>query len=176
MELDERAKRVRLILLDVDGVLTDGGLYYGPQGEVMKRFEVKDGHGIVMWRTCGMRTGILTARSSEIVAVRAKELRLDPVLQGQKNKLAGFHKVLELTSLTAEQVCYVGDDTNDLAVLESVGMAVAPADAVPEARAVAHYVTRAGGGRGAVRELVELLLRAQGQWERALELMKQPPP
>ncbi len=176
MDLLARAQRVRLLLLDVDGVLTDGGLYYGPQGEALKRFHVKDGHGIVMWRVCGGRTAILTARTSEIVARRAAALKIDPVLQGQKDKHAGFTKLLELTQLPAEAVCYIGDDTNDLAVLESAGLAVAPADAVPEARAVAHWVTQASGGHGAVRELTEMLLRAQGLWETALGHMRRPPP
>lgn len=175
MDVAARAREIRLLLLDVDGVLTDGSLYYGPQGEAFKRFDVKDGHGLVMWRVCGGRTGILTARTSEIVAKRAAELRLDPVLQGQKDKLAGFRKVLELTLLRPEQICYAGDDTNDLAVLESAGLAVAPADAAPEVRAVAHWVTQAPGGRGAVREVAELLLRAQGLWETALERMRHPP-
>ncbi len=165
---------MKLLLLDVDGVLTDGSLYYGPQGEALKRFSVKDGHGLVMWRVMGGRSGILSARKSDAVETRAKELKLELLLQGKKDKGAGFAEALSLSGLTAEAVCYVGDDTNDLAPLEAAGLAVVPADAVAEAKQVAHYVTRASGGRGAVREVVELLLKAQGHWGEVLERMRRP--
>jgi 3-deoxy-D-manno-octulosonate 8-phosphate phosphatase (KDO 8-P phosphatase) len=174
-ELEVRLGKVQLLLLDVDGVLTDGSLYYGPDGEALKRFHVKDGHGIVMWRVAGGRTGILSARTSGPVTARARELRLDPVLQGQKDKAQGFAEALRLTGLTAEQVCYVGDDTNDLAPLSLCGVAVAPADACPEARAAAHWVTSVPGGQGAVREVTERLLKAQGKWAGVLEVMQRPP-
>ncbi|MBS2030034.1 MAG: HAD hydrolase family protein [Deltaproteobacteria bacterium] len=158
--------------MDVDGVLTDGSLYYGDNGELMKRFSVKDGHGLVMWRLSGGRAGILTARRSQLVEKRAEELKLAPVLQGQRDKRAGFVEALELANLPAEAVCYVGDDTNDLGPLELCGLAVAPADAVKEARAEAHWVTRAPGGKGAVRELVDALLRIQGKYEGVIEMMR----
>jgi 3-deoxy-D-manno-octulosonate 8-phosphate phosphatase (KDO 8-P phosphatase) len=169
---EDRARRIQLLMMDVDGVLTDGSLYYGPEGEALKRFDVKDGHGLVMWRISGGRAGILTARRSAIVEKRAAELKLDPVLQGQRDKRAGFHEALKLAGLPAEAVCYVGDDTNDLGPLELAGLAVAPADAVEEARTQAHLVTRAPGGHGAVRELVELLLRAQGKWGEVIAKMR----
>lgn len=172
MTLAERAQRIRLILLDVDGVLTDGGLYYGAEGELMKRFDVKDGHGLVMWRISGGRAGILTARKSLAVQKRAEELKLDPVLQGQRDKRAGFVEAARLAGLAPEQICYMGDDTNDLGPLELCGLAVTPADAVPEARAAAHLVTVALGGHGAVRELVEHLLRAQQKWDEIVAQMR----
>jgi len=167
-----RAKKIQLILMDVDGVLTDGSLYYGPDGEVMKRFSVKDGHGLVMWRLAGGRAGILTARRSTLVEKRAEELKLAPVLQGQRDKRAGFLEALKLANLPAEAVCYVGDDTNDLGPLELCGLAVAPADAVKEAREEAHLVTHAKGGKGAVRELADMLLRVQGKYDAVIEMMR----
>lgn len=172
-ELEARAKRVKLLLLDVDGVLTDGGMWFGPEGEAFKRFDVKDGHGIVMWRLAGGRTGILSARNSASTASRAKELRLDPVLQGKRDKRTGFAEALALTGLAAEEVAYMGDDTNDLAPLSLAGLALAPADATPEARAEAHLVMQAPGGRGAVREACELLLRAQGHWDDVIRRLRE---
>lgn len=172
MNVEDRARRIKLILCDVDGVLTDGALYYGPDGEVMKRFDVKDGHGLVMWRISGGRAGILTARRSAIVQKRAEELQMSPVLQGQRDKRQGFLDALSAAGLSAEEVCYVGDDTNDLGPLELAGLACAPADAAPEARASCQLVTRATGGHGAVREIVELLLRAQGKWDGVVAAMR----
>jgi 3-deoxy-D-manno-octulosonate 8-phosphate phosphatase (KDO 8-P phosphatase) len=166
----ERAKRVKLLVLDVDGVLTDGGLYYGPEGEALKRFDVKDGHGIVLCRDTGLPAAILTARTSQAVEVRSRELRISHVLQGQRDKKAGLEILLERTGLTAEELAYIGDDVNDLPVLSRVGLAAAPADARDEVKAHAHYVCKNRGGHGAVRELCELLLRAQGRWEQALAI------
>jgi 3-deoxy-D-manno-octulosonate 8-phosphate phosphatase (KDO 8-P phosphatase) len=168
--VQERASKVELLVLDVDGVLTDGGLYYGHEGEAFKRFDVKDGHGIVLCRHAGLPTAILTARSSGIVSVRAAELGMTHVLQGRRDKAQGFAELLQKTGVSAEQVAYVGDDINDLPVLTQVGFAAAPADARPEVRAAVHYVCDARGGHGAVRELCDLLLRATGQWERMLAL------
>ena len=172
MTFDDRARRIRFILMDVDGVLTDGGLYYGPDGELFKRFDVKDGHGLVMWRISGGRAGVLTARSGAATQKRADELKLELVLQGQRDKRAGFLQALSRTNLTADEICYVGDETNDLGPLELCGLAVAPADAVAEVKAHSHFVTQAHGGRGAIRELVERILRAQGKWESIVELMR----
>lgn len=166
----ERAKKVELLVLDVDGVLTDGGLYYGPDGEALKRFDVKDGHGIVLCRDTGLPAAILTARTSLAVEVRSKELRIPFVLQGQRDKKAGLEKLLELSGLSAERLAYMGDDVNDLPVLSRVGFAAAPADARQEVKDLAHYVCENRGGHGAVRELCELLLRAKGLWESALAI------
>lgn len=166
----ERARKVKLLVLDVDGVLTDGGLYYGPEGEALKRFDVKDGHGIVLCRDTGLPSAILTARSSRAVEVRAGELRIPFVLQGQRDKKAGLEKLLGLCELAPEALAYIGDDVNDLPVLTRVGFAAAPADARPEVKEHVHYVCENRGGHGAVRELCELLLRAQGRWEEALAL------
>lgn len=168
MNVNDRAAKVELLLMDVDGVLTDGGLYYGHDGEAMKRFDVKDGHGIVLCRSVGLASGILTARSSTIVEKRGTELGMKHILQGRRDKAAGFREILETTGLTAEQVCYIGDDINDIPVLRQVGFSAAPADARPEVLEKVHYVCKHAGGHGAVRELCELLLKAKGLWEEVL--------
>ena len=173
-ELTERAARVRLLVFDVDGVLTDGGLYYGEGGEVMKRFDVKDGHGLVMARLAGMRTAILTARSSSIVEVRGRELGVTAVLQGRKNKLAGFRELLAQVQVPPEQCAYMGDDLNDLGPLGMAGLSACPADAAPEVRQEVQYVARSRGGHGAARELVELCLKATGHWEATVQHMRDP--
>jgi 3-deoxy-D-manno-octulosonate 8-phosphate phosphatase (KDO 8-P phosphatase) len=173
-ELTERAGRVRVLVFDVDGVLTDGGLYYGDGGEVMKRFDVKDGHGLVLARQAGLRTAILTARSSSIVDVRGQELGLSLVLQGRKDKTAGFRELLALLEVSADACAYMGDDVNDLGPLGLAGLSACPADAVPEVRQEVHYVARNRGGHGAARELVELCLRATGRWDTTVQHMKAP--
>jgi len=169
--LREKARAVTLLVLDVDGVLTDGGLYYGAQGEALKRFAVKDGHGLVLAHLVGLRAAILTARRSEIVERRAAELWLSPVSQGNKDKRAGLLALLDEASVPASRAGYVGDDVNDLPAMAEVGFRACPCDAAPEVRKAADYVARAQGGRGAVRETVELILKAQGRWQQALSLM-----
>jgi 3-deoxy-D-manno-octulosonate 8-phosphate phosphatase (KDO 8-P phosphatase) len=173
-ELTERATRVRLLVFDVDGVLTDGGLFYGDGGEVMKRFDVKDGHGLVMARLAGLRTAILTARSSSIVEVRGRELGLAAVLQGRKDKAAGFRELLAQLEASPEECAYMGDDLNDLGPLSMAGLSACPADAAPEVRQEVHYVARNRGGHGAARELVELCLKASGRWEATVRHMRAP--
>ncbi len=175
-QLRARARDVDLLVLDVDGVLTDGGLYYGPEGEALKRFNVRDGHGLVLARAVGLRAAILTARRSRIVEVRGTELGLSPISQGNRDKARGFADLLEQTGIDAGRVAYVGDDVNDLPALKAARLAACPADAAPEVLAAAHFVTRAKGGHGAVREVVELVLKARGQWEEALAVRLPPPP
>ncbi len=155
-----RAARVRLVLLDVDGVLTDGRLYYGPQGEAFKAFDVRDGHGIVLLRD-HVDFGVVSGRPGEASLRRLEELRVKHLVFGERDKLAGYAKLAHL-GVPDEEVAYMGDDVNDVSLLRRVGLATCPADAVPEARDVAHFVTRAAGGRGAVRELCDLVLRAKG--------------
>ncbi len=168
-DLRERAAAIELLVLDVDGVLTDGSLYYGPSGEALKRFNVKDGHAIVLAREAGVRTAILTARSSSIVEARARELGIAPVAQGARDKRVGLGALLSEVGLDAARVAYMGDDVNDLGPLSMVRLAAAPADACAEARAAAHYVAKASGGRGAVREFLELILMAKGSWNAIVE-------
>ncbi len=171
-ELTSRAARVRLLVFDVDGVLTDGGLYYGAQGELMKRFDVKDGHALVMARLAGLPAAVLTARTSSIVEVRGRELGLAAVIQGRRDKGVALDELLQQLGVPREACAYMGDDHNDLAPLSRVGLAACPADAVPEVRQEVHFVTQSPGGRGAVRELVELCLKASGRWDDAVGLMR----
>ena len=157
----ERAARVKLMIFDVDGVLTDGRLYFGPGGEALKVFDVRDGLGVKRLHYAGVATAILSSRSSEIVALRARELGIVHLRQGVADKAEGFARLLGASGFAAEDCGFMGDDLPDLPVLATVGFAAAVADAVPEVRAAAHWVAQARGGRGAARELAEFVLRAQ---------------
>ena len=158
-ELLARAARIRLVILDVDGVLTDGRLYYGPDGEALKAFDVKDGHGIVLLRE-RVDFAVISGRPGIASQRRLEELRFKHLIFGERDKLQGYARLAHL-GLPDDAVAYMGDDVNDVPLLRKVGLAACPADARPEARAVAHLVTEAPGGRGAVRELCDLILRAQ---------------
>jgi 3-deoxy-D-manno-octulosonate 8-phosphate phosphatase (KDO 8-P phosphatase) len=155
-----RARKIRLVILDVDGVLTDGRLYYGPDGEAMKAFDVRDGHGIVLLRD-HVDFAVISGRPGGASQRRLEELRVKHLVFGQRDKLEGYAQLGHL-GLADDEVAYMGDDVNDVPLLRRVGLAACPADARPEARAVAHLVANAPGGRGAVRELCDLLLRAKG--------------
>jgi 3-deoxy-D-manno-octulosonate 8-phosphate phosphatase (KDO 8-P phosphatase) len=159
----ERARTVRLAIFDVDGVLTDGTLWIGARGEAFKAFNILDGHGLRMLQAAGVDTAILSGRDSEAVVRRADELSIRHVVQGAGDKLAAFEDLLAQSGFRAEACAFVGDDLPDLPVLKRCGFAVAVANAVEEVKSACHYVTRASGGRGAVREFCELVLRAQGQ-------------
>jgi 3-deoxy-D-manno-octulosonate 8-phosphate phosphatase (KDO 8-P phosphatase) len=163
-----RAARVRLMVFDVDGVLTDGRLWFGPQGEAMKAFDVRDGLGIRLLVDAGIDTAILSARRSEIVAARARELRIVHVIQGADDKAKAFAQLLQATGHLAEHTGFIGDDWADLPVLRRVGFAATVADAAPEVQAIAHWVAPATGGRGAVRALAEFVLRSQQRFDAAL--------
>lgn len=167
-EAAERARRVRLMLFDVDGVLTDGRLWYGPSGEAMKGFHVLDGHGMKMLMRTGTEVGFLSGRSSGAVATRAAELGIAHVLQGIEDKRAAFDALLARLGLQAAQAGFMGDEVVDLPVLACCGFACAPAQAHERVRAGAHLVTRAAGGAGAAREACEFVLAAQGRLEAAL--------
>jgi 3-deoxy-D-manno-octulosonate 8-phosphate phosphatase (KDO 8-P phosphatase) len=162
-----RAKAIRLALFDVDGVLTDGRLYYGPDGEAMKVFGILDGHGLKMLARSGVATGLISGRPSQAAAARARELGIAHVILGVDDKLAHFEALRAQLGLEASQCAFVGDDLPDAPVLARCGLAVAVANAVPEVKAMAHLVTRAGGGSGAVREFCEFVMRAQGTLEGA---------
>jgi len=169
----QRARRIELILMDVDGVLTDGQilLLTDAQGGVreLKGFDVSDGVGITFVHRVGLRTGIITGRRSESVAARAKELGMEIVEEGTWQKLETYEKVRAAVQLDDSRIAYIGDDLQDLPLLRRVGFAVAPANAQPEVKAVCHMVTEKPGGRGAVREALDFILRAQGKWEKILE-------
>ncbi|NTV14295.1 MAG: HAD-IIIA family hydrolase [Desulfobulbaceae bacterium] len=172
----ERAKTVRLLLLDVDGVLTDGSIIYTPDGQEIKAFNTRDGLGLRLVQKAGLQVGLITARSSEVVKRRAENLGISLVFQGVGQKLAVFRRLLGEQGLEAAQVAYVGDDWLDLPLLTRVGLAVAVADAAAEVRQVAHYVTELPGGRGAVREVCDLLVEAQGRREALLAEYLEPAP
>ena len=168
MSLHARCQKIEMLVMDVDGVLTDGSIVYTDQGAESKAFHVRDGSGLKMWMVQGKKAALLTGRESPVVARRAAELGLTSVVQGAKDKLAAFTRLLAELNLRADQAAYMGDDLPDLAVLRCCGLAVAVADACPEARGQAQYVTGLPGGRGAVRETIELVLRAQGRWQEAV--------
>jgi 3-deoxy-D-manno-octulosonate 8-phosphate phosphatase (KDO 8-P phosphatase) len=160
---------VELLVMDVDGVLTGGGIIYGDNGVELKVFHVRDGSGLKFWHQAGKRSAILSGRTSRAVDVRAAELGVGWVVQGAADKGSAYRQVLAATGLRPDQVCGVGDDLPDLPVLRNCGLAVAVADACPEVRQEAHFVTRAAGGAGAVRETIELILRCQGRWQAVVD-------
>jgi 3-deoxy-D-manno-octulosonate 8-phosphate phosphatase (KDO 8-P phosphatase) len=168
---DERCRKVRLLLTDVDGVLTDGRLFLLPGGGEAKAFHVRDGLAFVLARQAGLLTGLLSGRSSAEVARRAAELRLDVVRQGIVDKLGCLRQILDERGLSPLEVAYMGDDLNDLALMREVGLPAAPADAVPEVRGAACLVAERRGGEGCLRELVEAVLRARGEWDLALRAL-----
>ncbi len=160
-------RRIRLLLCDVDGVLTDATVFIGLDGE-MKQFNIRDGLGLVAAQRQGLKVGWISSRPSPATARRAKELKIDFLRQQKGSKVCVVERLLAQTGFRWDEVCYVGDDIVDLGVLKRVGVAVAVANGAAEAQAAADYVTRAGGGRGAVREVVELILKAQNKWERVV--------
>ncbi len=165
LTIDERARRIRLLLFDVDGVLTDGVIVMHADGSESKGFHIKDGAAIVWAQRAGVPVGLLSARASGATSHRAAQLAIRIVQQGVTSKLSAFEQILKSSGLAEEAVSYMGDDLLDLPVLDRAGLAAAPADAVQEVRQAVHWVSVARGGRGAVRELIELVLRAQGRWD-----------
>ena len=163
-------EQVRLLCLDVDGVLTDGAIRIDDHGVETKAFHVRDGAGIRMWMRLGYHVAIITGRSGNAVMHRARELGIPYVIQGSKSKLDAFRDVLATCDLTASQAAMIGDDLPDLGVMRLCGYPIAVADAAPEVREVAEYVTMRIGGKGAVREAIEHLLRAREEWDDALAL------
>jgi len=166
-----RLRRIKLFLCDVDGVLTDGSVFLGGAREI-KRFNIRDGLGLVLLRRAGFRVGWVSARPSAVTEARAAELQIDFLVQQNDkiSKIGAVEKLLRRTKLDWDAVCFVGDDVVDLGPLKRAGFAVAVGDARPEAKAAAHFVTGAPGGRGAVREVAEMLLKAQGKWDAVVAL------
>ena len=160
---------ITLLVLDVDGVLTDGGIVLDDHGTETKRFSVRDGHGLRMWARAGHASAILTSRRSTVVELRARDLGIDHVIQGATQKLPAYEQLLADLGVKADNVCYVGDDLVDLPLVRRAGFGVAVADACAELLDAAQYVTTARGGYGAVREVTELILKAQGHWDGLLE-------
>ena len=165
MDVRDRCLAIEFILCDVDGVLTDGGIVFNNEGIETKQFHVHDGLGVKLWRRTGGKFGLLTARVSHIVKLRAGELGIDVLRQGFEDKLPAAQQLFSELQMDPAHVCYIGDDLPDLPVIRNVGLGIAVADAVDDVRQAAHYVTERGGGTGAVRESVELILRTKGLWD-----------
>jgi YrbI family 3-deoxy-D-manno-octulosonate 8-phosphate phosphatase len=172
MTLEQRCQSIELMLADVDGVLTDGRVIVSNQGIETKQFHIRDGMGIRLWQKAGYRFGVISLRSSQIVKMRAAELDIRIVRQGALDKWATTLEILAEFGLAPEQVCYIGDDLPDLPVICAVGLGVAVADGCAEVRQAAAYVTGAAGGVGAVREVVELILKAQQRWDGVIQAYK----
>jgi len=163
-----RAAKVKLFIFDVDGVLTDGSLTYGPEGEVTKTFHVQDGLGIKLLQEAGILTAIISARRSPVVVARARDLGIEFVHQGGHDKLTPFQDLLDKTGLGADEVGFIGDDVVDLPILSRVGFAVAVPNARADVLSRVHHVTQAHGGRGAVREVCDFVLRATGNYDKVM--------
>jgi len=166
--LNSQLKKVRLLLTDVDGVLTDGSVFITSDGE-FKQFNIQDGLGLVLLRKSGIKVGWISARPSIITTKRAEELHIDYLSQDKASKVAAAENILAKEGLNWSQVCFVGDDVVDLCLLKRAGVAVAVENAIPEVKAMAHYVTKVRGGHGAVREVVTMILKAQNRWTEVLE-------
>lgn len=169
MKIDQRMQAIRLILSDVDGVMTDGGITYDNQGIELKTFHVRDGMGVKLWQQSGHQFGVITARSSHIVKLRMDELGVNFIRQGSEKKLDIARQIVEESELSFGQVCYIGDDLTDAPLLKEVGLSVSVADGAVDVRSMVHMVTQAGGGKGAIRELVELILKKQNRWSEILQ-------
>jgi 3-deoxy-D-manno-octulosonate 8-phosphate phosphatase (KDO 8-P phosphatase) len=165
MTAEERARGIVLVLMDADGTLTDGRLTVMPDGEELKTYHVRDGLGMLLARMGGLDLGIITGKTSKALEKRAARLRITELYQGALDKSRILAGILERRGLAADAVAFIGDDLGDIAVMKTVGLAAAVADAVPEVKSCCHYVCRTPGGRGAVREFLEFILKAQGKWE-----------
>jgi 3-deoxy-D-manno-octulosonate 8-phosphate phosphatase (KDO 8-P phosphatase) len=168
-DIQEKAKQIKLVIFDVDGVLTDGSLYLGDDGQEYKAFNSRDGHGIKMLQTTGVEIGIITGRSSDVVRIRMESLGIKHVYQGKRDKLPAYFELRDKLQLTDAQVAYVGDDVVDLPIMRRVGLAIAVNDAHPFVLQHAHWQTPHAGGRSAGRDVCELLMDAQGKLQAALE-------
>jgi 3-deoxy-D-manno-octulosonate 8-phosphate phosphatase (KDO 8-P phosphatase) len=157
-----RARKIRMVLLDVDGVLTDGGLYYTAEGHELKRFHAHDGYGIQRGRESGLTFGIISGRTTPIVDARARVLKIEDVIQGADDKLAAMRDIQRRRGFSDEEFAFIGDDLFDIPLLRTVGLSAAPPNALKEVRRSVHYVTRAAGGEGAVRDFVDLILARRG--------------
>ena len=168
MPINAKASKIKLLLFDVDGVLTDGKILLHADGSESKQFDIKDGTGIIWAQRAGLTVGLLSARTSAATGQRAAQLGITLVHQGVASKLESYEQIVDSLLLDDEQVAYMGDDILDLPVLVRVGLSTAPADAVEDVRARVHWVSRARGGQGAARDLIEVILRAQGRWDAIL--------
>jgi len=176
MTPEDRARKIKLLIFDVDGVLTDGQLFFLPEssapeakGLEFKGFAAHDGLGITLARMAGLKVGLITKRKSRTVAIRAADLKLEFVYQGQAHKLDAIHEILSKTGLSMDELAYVGDDIVDLGVMRLCGLAIAPANARPQIKSIAHHITENRGGHGAGRDAIDFILTAQGTLDRVIE-------
>lgn len=174
MSIEVRAKKVRLLVFDVDGVLTNGQIIFGPEGEAMKVFNSQDGLGITAAHRAGLKTAVITGRNSEMVRRRGAELKIAEVCQGSMDKMQHLQGIVARHGVGFDEIAYMGDDLNDLAIMRKVGLACAVANAVAEVKAAAHFVTSKEGGRGAVREVIEMILKAQDKWAAVVAAYENP--
>ncbi|MCK4463035.1 MAG: HAD hydrolase family protein [Candidatus Omnitrophica bacterium] len=163
--ITERAKKIKLLLLDVDGVLTDGRIIYGTYGDELKNFDVNDGLGMMLVKRAGIRCAIITAKGSTVVKKRARDLKVDKVYSNFHYKIKALKNITKKFKIKNEEICFVGDDIIDVPILKRIGLAIAVPNAMDEVKEIAHYITKKNGGRGAVREVCDILLKAQGKWE-----------
>ena len=163
---------IKLVLLDVDGTLTDGGIYRGNNGEELKRFNVKDGYAIVNAQKLGIEFGIITGRKSELVEIRSNELKIKYLYQGISEKTVILKEIMQKTGLKKEEIAYMGDDLNDILIMKQLGLTGAPKDAADEVIQIVDFVSEKNGGSGAVREFVEYILKKDGKWETFLKNVK----
>jgi 3-deoxy-D-manno-octulosonate 8-phosphate phosphatase (KDO 8-P phosphatase) len=174
MDILARAAKIKLLVFDVDGVLTNGQIIFGADGELMKIFYAQDGLGISAAHKAGLMTAIITGRQSEMVKKRGNELKITDIYQGTMDKVATLNELMAKYSLAYQEIAYLGDDLNDLPVMSKVGLACAVANAVPEVKDAAHYTAVQEGGRGAAREVIETILKYQGKWDRVVEMYRHP--
>lgn len=169
LEIVEKAKKIKLLILDIDGVLSDNRLHYGDEGVEYKSFFTRDGHGMVMLQKSGIEIGIITGRKSKLIDIRMKDLKVKHVYQGVPDKLPHFLELVERLQLSFDEIAYVGDDILDLPILMRVGLAMAPKDADKEVLSRVMFTSKFNGGQGCVREVCELLLKSQGLWQKQMD-------
>lgn len=165
-EIVDKARRIKMLITDIDGVMTDGRIVYSIYGDELKFFNVTDGFGMSLLKRAGIRTVIMTAKKSRIVKMRGRDLKVDKVYAGFIDKMIPFNRLLRKFKISAEEICFVGDDLIDIPILKRVGLAVSVPNAVDEVKAAAHYMTSKSGGHGAVREVCDLILKSQEKWDK----------
>lgn len=169
MTLREKLKKIKVLIMDVDGVLTDGKIVFDDKGGELKFFDVQDGLGVILMKRAGLKTAIITAKGSKVVERRSADMQVDLLYQDAEDKTVAFRHLLEELKLKEEDACFIADELIDLPVIRLAGLAVAVKNAAPEVKKHAHYLTRRNGGQGAVREIIEMILKAQGKWQSAIE-------
>ncbi|MDD5449873.1 MAG: HAD-IIIA family hydrolase [Candidatus Omnitrophica bacterium] len=168
MTIEEKARGIKLLVLDLDGIMTDGRIYYGNYGDELKAFDVKDGFGMALLKRAGIETVIITAKKSKIAKLRAKDIGIRFIYENS-SKLKVFTKILSKFRLKAHEICYMGDDLIDIPVLKAAGLAVSVPEAAAEVKTISSYITKASAGRGAVREICELILKSQAKWDEVIK-------